>query len=75
MPDPFSLAEKLRSVGLLIDSNPNRLLIGVSTKGDQLNICYVTETGTLQEVTLAVDHQYESWKTRYLKRKNRAEHA
>jgi len=73
MPDPFTLAERLRTVGSVIDANPNRSLVTVtaSKEDGQVSFCYLSETGELRDDHFRVDNQYEAWKKRYLKRKNR----
>jgi len=73
MPDPFTLAERLRTVGSVIDANPNRSLITVSANNEdgQVSFCYLSETGELRDDNFRIHNQYEAWKKRYLKRKNR----
>lgn len=62
MPDPFSLAEKLRTIGSFIDANPKRSLVGVSAQKGEVNIVYEAESGTLREDALTIEQQYDFWK-------------
>lgn len=74
-PDPFTLAEKLRGVGSLIDADPKRSLVSVTNSGRQLHIRYVHESGVVQEETRRMDHHFRAWKGMFQKRRKRVKRA
>lgn len=71
-PDPFTLAEKLRGVGSLIDADPKRSLVSVTNDGRQLKIRYAHESGAVQEETRRMDHHFRAWKGMFQKRAKRS---
>lgn len=71
-PDPFTMAEKLRSVGSLIDADPQRSLVSVTNNGKQLKICYEDDAGEVREETRRMDHHFRAWKGMFQQRKKRA---
>lgn len=74
-PDPFTLAEKLRSVGSLIDADPKRSLVSVTNDGKQLKIRYEQESGEIQEETRRLEHHFRAWKGMFQQRKKRLKRA
>ena len=70
-PDPFSISEKLRSVGSFIDSDPKRSLVSVTSHGKQLEIRYESESGTVRKTIRRMDHHFDAWKSLFQRRKNR----
>ncbi|MBM4262701.1 MAG: hypothetical protein FJ145_14875 [Deltaproteobacteria bacterium] len=74
-PDPFTLAEKLRSVGSLIDADPKRSLVSVTNDGKQLKIRYEQEPGEIREETRRMEHHFRAWKGMFQQRKKRLKRA
>ena len=70
-PDPFSVAEQLRSAGSFIDSDARRSLVSVTSHRKQLEICYESEPGTVRKSIRRMEHHFDAWKCLFQRRRNR----
>jgi len=72
MPDPYSAAQILRSVGYFLDKREGSRLLGVIVKDRWVVIDYLTADGRAQKEKQDFDYFYDYWVKMYMQRSTRA---
>ena len=72
MPDPYSAAQILRSVGCFLDKREGSRLLGVTVKDRWVEIDYVTADGRAQKEKQDFEYFYDYWVKMYMQRSTRA---
>jgi hypothetical protein len=66
-PDPYGLAQKLRSVGSFLDYRPETTLSGISVEDRWVTVRYRTAEGRIEEAKQDVEYFYNYWVKMYLR--------
>jgi hypothetical protein len=69
MPDPYSLSNTLRAVGVFLDRKPDIKLLFASNRGQEIVILYETKHGVRNLEEYPISAIYEFWVKEYVKRK------
>lgn len=67
-PDPHGLAQKLRSVGSILDYRPETTLTGISVEDRWVTVRYRTAEGRIEQAKQDVEYFYNYWVKMYLRR-------
>jgi hypothetical protein len=69
-PDPYGLAQKLRSVGSFLDYRPATTLTGVSVEDRWVTVRYRIAEGRIEQAKQDVEYFYNYWVKMYLRRRD-----
>ncbi|HEY6368792.1 MAG TPA: hypothetical protein VI585_28740 [Candidatus Binatia bacterium] len=69
MPDPYSLSNTLRAVGVFLDRKPDIKLLFASNRDQEVVILYETKQGVRNLEEYPISGIYEFWVKEYVKRK------
>jgi hypothetical protein len=67
-PDPYGLAQKLRSVGSFLDYRPETTLTGILVEDRWITVRYKTAEGHIEQAKQDVAYFYNYWVKMYLRR-------